>query len=197
MAEKKQEYVRFSVSVPFDLNEKFENLRTNLDISRSDAIRKGMRLFINESIDEIAEVDHVMVLGTISYVEKAHVHSHLTSSNHTHSHGDSVENEKSSLKRPHSHSNKETSKSDTSKEKESDSYYYPVEQLEFIQINDLQHEYLNEIISTTHIHAGPEQCMIIIAVRGNLLRIRQLIRSLKSFRTIENLKFSVLEKKEV
>ncbi|UYP47235.1 Putative nickel-responsive regulator [Candidatus Lokiarchaeum ossiferum] len=172
-ASKKNEYERFSVSVPADLNEKFEVLRGQLNLSRSDAIRKGMRLFLNqESIKYLDDpkVTKGNVLGTISYIEKAHTHYHDAAGHHHHDHDE-----------------KKTNLSD------SDSYYFPVEQLEFIKANDLQHHFLDIIVSTTHIHAGPEKCMLIIAVNGSYSRVQELIGGLSHFKTIETIKFSPLE----
>ncbi len=171
-ASKKNEYERFSVSVPTDLNEKFEVLRGQLNLSRSDAVRKGMRLFLNDELGKYLDDPNVTkgnVLGTISYVEKAH----------THHHDDAGHHHEGSAGGPTGSS--------------SDSYYFPVEQLEFIKANDLQHHFLDVIVSTTHIHAGPNKCMLIIAVNGAYSRVQELITGLRKFKTIETLHFSPLE----
>ena len=67
------------------------------------------------------------------------------------------------------------------------------EQLEFIKANDLQHHFLDVIVSTTHIHAGPNKCMLIIAVNGSYRRVQELLAGLSKFKTIETKKFTILE----
>lgn len=193
-----REYVRFSVSVPEELNEDFENLRNRLNMSRSDAIRKGMRLFILDKDEAISETDTRVVLGTISYVEKAHVHSHAhdhadSEISHTHSSNDKLHHHVHSSEKENDKNNDDNNHNEIKESSPQDSYYFPVEQLEFIRINDLQHDFLHEIISTTHIHAGPNKCMIIIAVKGQMCRIKQLLDGLTAFRTIESLQFTPLE----
>ena len=187
MDEKKKEYTRFSVSIPTQLYEEFEQMRIHLDITRSDAIRTGMRLHLKEQVEHSDDPSKIEILGSISYLEKAHVHrydinpeSRAESTDQSHEHHD---------EHPHSHLPLDKPG------KDSDSNYYLKVQQEFIKINDLQHNFLHEIISTTHIHAGPEKCMIIIAVKGNLQRINLLMDNLKTFKTIENLKFIALESK--
>lgn len=202
--------MRFSVSVPSDLNEEFEMLRTKIHLSRSDAIRRGMRLLINANVEQISKAEDIEVLGTIAYIEKAHVHSISPKSSvkpqsninmnslkasekdsrieHNHIHDHKHINDHNHILEPLSHSIQQ--KGEISGEQ----YYFPVDQLEFIQINDLQHKFLEEIISTTHIHASREKCMILIAVKGKLTRINALMQKLKSFKTIQNLQFLALEK---
>ncbi|WP_457557243.1 CopG family ribbon-helix-helix protein [Candidatus Harpocratesius sp.] len=215
MAEKRREYARFSVSVPNELNEEFEILRKKIHLSRSDAVRRGMRLLINANIEQITNAEDIEVLGTIAYIEKAHVHSLISKSSVTshsqskikknsqkdskkdselrYNHNHKLNNNNNNYNHHHHHdldSQRIKEKSQISGEQ----YYFPVDQLEFIQINDLQHKFLEEIISTTHIHASREKCMILIAVKGRLTRINALMQELKSFKTIQNLQFLALEK---
>ncbi len=190
MDEKKKEYTRFSVSIPTHIYEDFEKVRTHLDNTRSDAIRKSMNLYLKDQVEISEDPSKIEILGTISYLEKAHVHrydinpeSEIISHSHEHEHEKNHEHE-------HSHSFPMDKL-----RRDSGSYYYPKEQQEFIEINALQHNFLHEIISTTHIHTGPEKCMIVMAVRGNLQRIHLLVNNLRAFKTIENLKFIALESK--
>jgi len=194
-AVKKRDYVRFSVSVPEELNAQFEEVRTRLEMSRSDAIRKGMRLFLNHYANSSGLSTLKMVLGTISYLECAHSHgeSHVYAETkppllpHVHHDHRSLDPSKGALEGaipkvlPHTH------------ELDADSYYFPVDQLEFIKVNNLQHQFLDVIISTTHIHAGPSKCMIVIHVQGMYSRVIELVNSLSSFKTIENIEFTPLE----
>jgi metal-responsive CopG/Arc/MetJ family transcriptional regulator len=197
----KREHERFSVSIPSDVNGEFEDLRSKLNISRSDAIKKAMQLFINRESDQLKEPDMISVLGTITYLEKAHVHGHpqyeneeirfaldsikqeegasekvlqdpeIESKSGSHHHGDFV----------HTHES-------------TDGYYTPIEKLESVQITELEHTYLDVIISTTHIHAGPEKCMLNLAVRGNLKKIKELVKKLSQFKIVENIQFVIVER---
>ena len=163
---------RFSISLPPDLNEDFERLRQILGLSRSDAIRKAMKLFLNQEQDFIQESYEGNVLGVITYLESSHVHGHPQENPQIpHKHGD-IE---------HVH-------------ERPDSYYFPVEQIEFVRLNEVQHDFLDVIISTTHIHVGADKCMLIIAVRGLHDRVKNLYMRLAGFKTIGNLHFSLAEK---
>ncbi|MHA1612280.1 MAG: CopG family ribbon-helix-helix protein [Promethearchaeota archaeon] len=198
MDEKKKDYTRFSVSIPTHTYEEFEKIRTHLNITRSDAIHKGMKLYLKNRVEMSENSDKIEILGTISYLEKAHVHHYNIipeSEILSHSHEGEHKNE-----HEHEHEHKQEHKQSHIRsidklKKGSESYYYPKEQQEFIEINALQHNFLYEIISTTHIHTGPEKCMIVMAVRGNLKRIHLLVNSLRAFKTIENLTFIKLESK--
>jgi metal-responsive CopG/Arc/MetJ family transcriptional regulator len=175
----KKEYDRFSISLPVDLKEQFEKLCDRLKMSRSDAIRKSMRLFINDESQSAPELYQGNILGTITYLESAHVHGHPDGDEEKpHTHGGIT----------HIHSQPDLPL------KTSDSHYFSVEQLEFIEINELQHHYLDIIISTTHIHTGPDKCMLVIAVKGSATRVQNLYDTLKRFRTIDNIQLAVVEK---
>ncbi len=113
-------------------------------MSRSDAIRKAMRLFINQESENLPESAEGNVLGTITYLEKSHIHGHpLEDESEPHHHGDFV----------HTH-------------EDSEKDHVPKEQYEYIHATELEDDFTDVIISTNHIHAGPEKCMLIIAVRG-------------------------------
>ena len=66
----------FRYSIPAEINQTFENIRSKLNMSRSDAIRKAMRLFINQESENLPESAEGNVLGTITYLEKSHIHGH-------------------------------------------------------------------------------------------------------------------------
>lgn len=197
----KKEHERFSVSVPADVNGEFEELRNKLNISRSDAIKKAMQLFINRENDQLKDPDSGMILGTITYLEKSHVHGHpryeteeirfgldaINQSDDDHE-KEKIEPEEDGKELPHHHGELIHTHEPT------DGYYTPIEKLESVQITELEHTYLDVIISTTHIHAGPEKCMLVLAVRGNLKKIRELVKKLSQFKIVENIQFVIAER---
>ena len=164
-------YERFSVSIPSELNHTFEQIRTELNISRSDAIRKAMRLFINQESQNLSNDLESNVLGTITYLEKSHIHGHpLEYPEDPHEHGEIT----------HVH-------------QDAGNYYVPTEQYEYIHATELEHDFTDVIVSTTHIHAGAEKCMLVIAVHGAYPRIKEFLQRLTAFKTIENIQFSIVE----
>ena len=174
---------RVSISLPRNLNEEFEEMRIALGMSRSDAIRKAMRQFLESEKLILAEddMDH-HILGTITYLEEAHVHGHsVQDASAPHKHG------------PLSHTHGDHSTPLSEEGSLGKKYFPPISQIEYIKINEVQHEFLDCIISTTHIHATINQCMIIIAVRGKKGRIRSLYKKLASFKTIRDLKMTISE----
>ncbi len=59
-------------------------------------------------------------------------------------------------------------------------------------LTEIQHDYLDVVLSNTHIHLDKEHCMLIIIVRGNVKRIKELIdkisskKGVKQVRTVVN-----------
>lgn len=54
------------------------------------------------------------------------------------------------------------------------------------RINDIQHDFLNTIISTQHIHLDHDNCCEIIAVRGRAGDVQRLSNALKSIKGIRH-----------
>ncbi|MHA1340407.1 MAG: CopG family ribbon-helix-helix protein [Promethearchaeota archaeon] len=54
---KKEEYERFSISLPKDLFEEFERYRKSNNITRSEAIRRGMRMYL-KNIETLKEFEN-------------------------------------------------------------------------------------------------------------------------------------------
>ena len=54
------------------------------------------------------------------------------------------------------------------------------------RINDIQHDFLNTIISTQHIHLDHNNCCEIIAVRGKAGDVQRLSDALKSVRGVRH-----------
>ncbi|MGQ9691524.1 MAG: CopG family ribbon-helix-helix protein [Thermoproteota archaeon] len=60
-------------------------------------------------------------------------------------------------------------------------------------ITDIQHDFMDLIISNLHIHLDKERCMVAIFVKGNLKNIQSLMRSLTGRRGVLMLKDSLLK----
>ncbi|RKX42526.1 MAG: nickel-responsive transcriptional regulator NikR [Thermotogae bacterium] len=60
------------------------------------------------------------------------------------------------------------------------------------EVTDIQHEFRDVISSTTHVHLDERNCLEIIAVKGDVARIRELYRRLMAQR-VKQLKFSLLQ----
>lgn len=59
-------------------------------------------------------------------------------------------------------------------------------------LTDIQHDFMDVISSTTHVHLDHHNCLEIIAVRGEVGRLRELTRKIEASRGIKQLKFSLL-----
>ena len=167
---------RFTVSVASDLFHDFENLREKLDLSRSQAIRKAMHLFLDKEAKlTIADKDkEAQVLGNLTCLMR-HSHSNI----HAHPH-------------PHPHPHEEGEKG--VKEKDAD-YYIKKEEAVFLHSNDVQHHFHDVIVSVTHIHASFDLCLEILVVKGNLARIKELYHELQALQGVHevNLSFHLLK----
>jgi len=52
-------------------------------------------------------------------------------------------------------------------------------------LTEIQHDYLDLIISTVHIHLDKERCMLAIFVRGSVAKIKELLNRIHKLRGIE------------
>jgi len=52
------------------------------------------------------------------------------------------------------------------------------------ELTDVQHEFLNLIVSTLHIHLDEDRCMLAIVVRGKTEEIKELLGKLVSIRGV-------------
>ena len=219
--EKKTQYERVSITLPSELRNQFEALRNKLNISRSDAIRKAMQLFLTEEIKEDKENLNKNMIGTISYLEKSHIHPHIKTDKSTTqlkitkiadnknsfslynlSKGslNSISHSEDSAMEEPQHSHPEGLHTHSAHSERSNfqfdlgaQLYTPIEQLEFIKANEIQHIYAEVIVSVMHIHVGPEVCMLILAVNGPYKRIKDLFMELQRLKTIKNIKMDALE----
>ncbi|MFX0034196.1 MAG: CopG family ribbon-helix-helix protein [Candidatus Hermodarchaeota archaeon] len=164
-----EEYKRFTISLPQDLYSKFEEFRNKLGISRSDAIRKSMHLFIiqEENISVVSE----NVVGCIT-IMMAHEHVDINQK-HTHENlHDAVHD--------HDYSSR--------------SIYANVQQTDEILKNDIQHHFHDIIISTMHVHLEYEKCLEIIAVSGPFKRVKKLKDDLQRLKSILSIGFFIIDK---
>ena len=175
-------YDRISFSLPVSLRDEFESLRTQLNLSRSDAIRKAIQEFIiqeSKKRGKSGKFSNKQIIGTITYIEQSHIHAHPPNQKHSH------ENEEDKLKL--------TESGDHSHDTQNRQYYVPREKMEFIEANEIQHSFLDVILSAMHIHAGAEKCMEIIAVKGNYERILDLYTKLQTLTTIKTINLDIME----
>jgi len=61
------------------------------------------------------------------------------------------------------------------------------------KLTDIQHDFLDVIISTLHIHLDREKCMLAIAVRGESERVKKLINLIEGIRGVLLTKTMLLE----
>lgn len=52
------------------------------------------------------------------------------------------------------------------------------------ELTDAQHEFMDIVVSSMHVHLDRETCMLIIAVRGESSRVRDLLNRLTSIRGV-------------
>jgi CopG family nickel-responsive transcriptional regulator len=62
-------------------------------------------------------------------------------------------------------------------------------------LTGIQHDYLDVVSSVTHVHLDHEDCLELLAVKGDIRRIKELIQSLRIVRGIKQLKISILNHK--
>jgi len=53
------------------------------------------------------------------------------------------------------------------------------------ELTNIQHDFLDIIVSTLHVHLSKEKCMLAIAVRGNAEKIKYLIGKLSTVKGVE------------
>ena len=117
-----EEYKRFTISLPQDLYEKFEEYRKKLNISRSDAIRKAMNAYLIQKESVLPSGGDV--IGCITMIIS---HEHFEAiHDHEHYHGNSKEkDDRNKEKYFHSH------------DYQSKPIYANVQQTDLILINDI------------------------------------------------------------
>ncbi|MEM2137120.1 MAG: CopG family ribbon-helix-helix protein [Candidatus Methanomethylicia archaeon] len=61
------------------------------------------------------------------------------------------------------------------------------------ELTELQHEYLDVIISNTHVHLDEKNCMEAILVKGEKSKIKDLISKMERLRDVKVLRFSFFD----
>ena len=56
----------------------------------------------------------------------------------------------------------------------------------------IQHDYLDVVSSVTHVHLDHDNCLEILAVKGDIRKIKELTENLRVIRGIKQLKLSIL-----
>ena len=59
-------------------------------------------------------------------------------------------------------------------------------------LTNIQHDFLDVISSATHVHIDHDNCLEILAVKGDIERIKELTHGLRISRGVKQLKFSML-----
>jgi len=125
-----QQIVRFGVSVPGELLDKFDSIIEEKGyVNRSEAIRDMMRDFIVRHEWETGDEE---VAGTITML-------------YNHDEADVVK-----------------------------------------ELLDLQHEYLEEIISSLHVHMDKHNCLEVVIVKGKAGRIKEIADRLLSLKGVKH-----------
>ena len=60
------------------------------------------------------------------------------------------------------------------------------------ELNHIQHDYFNIISSTTHVHMDHDNCLEILAVKGEAAEIKELSSALSVIRGIKQIKLSLM-----
>ena len=60
-------------------------------------------------------------------------------------------------------------------------------------LNHLQHDYIDIISSTIHVHLDHNNCLEILAIKGKVEKIKKLYRSLAVTRGIQQIKLSLVQ----
>lgn len=59
-------------------------------------------------------------------------------------------------------------------------------------ITDLQHRYINLIASSMHVHLDERDCMIVLAVRGNVKDVEKLNNELLALKGVKLVKYTIM-----
>ncbi|AFH42946.1 CopG family ribbon-helix-helix protein [Fervidicoccus fontis] len=64
------------------------------------------------------------------------------------------------------------------------------------KITDIQHEYMDVIVSALHVHVSKEECLLIIAIKGEVSRIKRLYQSLSGLHGVMQIQYSIVPYKK-
>ncbi len=66
-----------------------------------------------------------------------------------------------------------------------------------VQLTDIQHEYLSEIISALHIHVDRRNCLLILTLRGDSRRVKDLLTRIIKLRGIKLVRSMLMTPEEL
>jgi len=59
-------------------------------------------------------------------------------------------------------------------------------------LTEIQHQFKDLVSSSMHVHLDPDNCLIIIAVKGNAKNVRDLAQKLKTMKGVKQLKLAIV-----
>ena len=181
MEENKEEYKRFTVSLPQKLYEDFESFREKRKWARSDSIRKAMKSFLisEENIPDSSG----NVVGCITIIIS---HEHFKKIDEFNNIPSLESNNKHNHDHDHQHAHEYISQP----------IYANIQQTDSLLSKDIQHHYADVILSNLHIHLEFEKCMEIIAVSGSYERIKNLRDDLQRLKSVLSIGFFVVDRED-
>jgi len=60
------------------------------------------------------------------------------------------------------------------------------------ELRELGHQYLDIVLSTLHVHASERVCVEVVALKGDALKIREYIESLRLIRGVKQVTLSII-----
>lgn len=60
------------------------------------------------------------------------------------------------------------------------------------ELTDIQHKYLDTVISTMHIHLDEKNCLLAIAVKGSQDRVKELVGNLEKIRGVKLIRLMLI-----
>lgn len=165
----KEDFQRFSISLPKDLFNEFEEFRKRHNISRSDAIRKSMREYVLKETknERVLSREYASAVITL-YIE--HVYH-----GHSHDH-DQISTDE--------HVKEHTHDSHDELDEILNSNYFTYPDTDLIKINHMEHVYHDIVLTKLHIHVEHDKCMLLIPVRGPGKRIQEFYEHLIMLKSV-------------
>lgn len=60
-------------------------------------------------------------------------------------------------------------------------------------LTELQHKYINLIVSSTHMHIDQDNCIEVILVKGNVKNVKKLVIELENIREMKALRYNLFQ----
>ncbi len=74
-------------------------------------------------------------------------------------------------------------------------YNHDVDEVD-VKLTDIQHEYINIIKASMHVHLDEKRCMLLIAVKGESAKIKELVGKLHAIRGVLLIRYILLSLEE-